>query len=50
MKVWMRGRLAPFSASPAAIDVLEAGAGEAAHGGVLDDLGDFANRFEIAGR
>ena len=33
-----------------AVDVLEAGARQAADDGVLDELGDLAHRLEIAGR
>ncbi len=48
MKVWMRGLRGVAHRLAAAIDVLEAGAGQPGHGGALDPPGDLAHRLEIA--
>ena len=50
MKVWMRKRFAGLQCFAGAIDILEAGAREAADHRVLRALGDFLHRFEIAVR
>ena len=50
MKVWMRPRLAGLIASPAAVDVLLAGAREPADDGVLGALGDLVHGREVAVR
>jgi hypothetical protein len=50
MKVWMRPRLAGQDRLAGAIDVLEAGARQAADDGILHDLRDFRTAFEIAVR
>ena len=50
MKVWMRGRCGAFQRFAGAVDILEAGARQAADAGALDELGDLAHRLEIAGR
>jgi hypothetical protein len=47
MKVWMRERFAPASASAAAGDVAVVGAGQRTHGGVLDGVGDGLHALEV---